>query len=145
MRRIGSWRLGAVILSPAMSYPRKRLPSSATPISLPQTTSSKRRKAVETSPEPRDKKPGLLAALSASLPSAIGSSSQGPSDTDVDRPETSKESRWRTAYAAARMAVEFTKESTDMFLPLKAVAGALSVLIKNYDVNHTQVPRPIER
>lgn len=42
---------------------------------------------------------------------------------------------WRTAYAAARMAVEIAKESSDMFLPLKAVVGAMSVLIKSYDVS----------
>ena len=39
------------------------------------------------------------------------------------------------AYGAARMAVEMAKESSDMFLPLKAVVGAMSVLIKNYDVS----------
>jgi hypothetical protein len=33
------------------------------------------------------------------------------------------------------MAVDITKESSDMFLPLKAVVGAISVLIKNYDVS----------
>jgi len=33
------------------------------------------------------------------------------------------------------MAVDIAKESSDMFLPLKAVVGALSVLIKNYDVS----------
>ena len=33
------------------------------------------------------------------------------------------------------MAVEIAKESSDMFLPLKAVVGALSVLIQNYDVS----------
>ena len=33
------------------------------------------------------------------------------------------------------MAVEIAKESSDMFLPLKAVVGALAVLIKNYDVS----------
>ena len=32
------------------------------------------------------------------------------------------------------MAVEIAKESSDMFLPLKAVVGAISVLIKNHDV-----------
>jgi hypothetical protein len=41
---------------------------------------------------------------------------------------------WQTAYSAARMAVEITKESSDMFPPLKAVVGAVSFLIKNYDV-----------
>jgi len=32
------------------------------------------------------------------------------------------------------MAIDVTKESSDLFLPLKAVVGALSVLIRNYDV-----------
>ena len=41
---------------------------------------------------------------------------------------------WQTAYRAARMAIEVAKESSDMFLPLKAITSALSVLIKNYDV-----------
>ena len=41
---------------------------------------------------------------------------------------------WQAAYSAARVALEIVKESSDMFLPLKAVAGAMSVLIKNYDV-----------
>jgi hypothetical protein len=36
-----------------------------------------------------------------------------------------------SAYAAVRTAVEITKESSDLFLPLKAVVGAMSVLIKN--------------
>ena len=134
---LGTRRLSAVILSPAMSHPRKRLPSSATPINPQQISPSKRRKAIRTNPEARTKKPGALATLSASIASAIGSSSQGPSEIGVDQPETS-ESRWRTAYVAARMAVEIAKESSDMFLPLKAVVGAVSVLIKNYDVKCTQ-------
>ena len=33
------------------------------------------------------------------------------------------------------MAVEIANESADMFLPLKAVVGALSVLLQNYDVS----------
>jgi len=45
------------------------------------------------------------------------------------------DSAWQTAYSTARMVVGIAKESSDMFLPLKAVVGALSVLIKNYDVN----------
>jgi hypothetical protein len=32
------------------------------------------------------------------------------------------------------MAVEIIKEASDMFLPLKAALGAVSVLIKNCDV-----------
>ena len=32
------------------------------------------------------------------------------------------------------MAVEIANESSDLFLPLKAVVGALAVFVKNYDV-----------
>ena len=126
-----------------MPKPRRKPQTSATPTDDPQTTPTERKEVVKTNPKARAKKPGALAALSTSIASAIGSSSQGPSDNGVDQPGTSKESRWRTAYVTARMAVEIAKESTDMFLPLKAVVGALSVLIKNYDVKYTRVARPI--
>ena len=46
-----------------------------------------------------------------------------------------RDTAWQTAYGTARMAVEIAKESSDMFLPLKAVVGAVSILIKNYDVS----------
>jgi len=80
----------------------------------------------------------LTSALTASSTAAdlsIATSSYGTRDTSntgtiVRRRDTG----WQTAYGAARMAVEFAKESSDMFLPLKAVVGAMSVLIKNYDV-----------
>ena len=49
------------------------------------------------------------------------------------------------AYGAAKIAIETTKESSDMCLPLKAVVGALSVLIKNYDVSPSKLTRPIDR
>jgi hypothetical protein len=52
------------------------------------------------------------------------------------------DSVWQTAYSTARMAIDITKESSDMFLPLKAVVGAISVLIKNYDVS--PVPITVE-
>jgi len=45
------------------------------------------------------------------------------------------DSAWQTAYSTAKMVIGIAKESSDLFLPLKAVVGALSVLIKNYDVN----------
>lgn len=51
------------------------------------------------------------------------------------------ESAWKTAYSTARMVIGFAKESSDMFLPLKAVVGALSVLIMNYDVSPVLVIR----
>jgi len=40
------------------------------------------------------------------------------------------------------MIIGFAKESSDMFLPLKAVVGALSVFITNYDVG--PIPMTIE-
>ena len=127
-----------------MPKSRKNPPSSATPMNPPQTTSTDRKEAVKTNPKAKAKKRGALVALSSSIASAIGSPSQGPSDTGVDQPKTSKESHWRTAYAAARMAVEIAKESSDMFLPLKAVVGAVSVLIKNYDVKYTRASHPLD-
>ena len=121
----------------------RRPPPPVTPINHPRTTPTEREESVGAKPKARAKKPGALAALSTSIASAIGSPSQGPSNTGVDQPETSKESRWRTAYVAARMAVDIAKESTDMFLPLKAVVGAVSVLIKNYDVKYLQASCPL--
>ena len=122
---------------------RKKPQSSATPTNPPQTAPAECKEAVETNPKAKPKKRGALATLSTSIASVIGSPSQGPSDPRVDQRETSKESGWRTAYVTARMAVEIAKESTDMFLPLKAVVGAVSVLIKNYDVKYIQASHPL--
>ena len=119
-----------------MPKDRKRSQSSATPIYPAHITPAERREAVKPDTKAKAKKRGALAALSTSIATAIGSSSQGPSDSSADQPETSKGSHWRTAYVTARMAVEIAKESGDMFPPLKAVAGAVSVLIKNYDVKY---------
>ena len=52
---------------------------------------------------------------------------------------------FRSAYEAAKIAIEIANASSDMFLPLKAVVGALSVLIKNYDVSFPRASCPIER
>ena len=90
------------------------------------------------------KDPRALAALSSAIAFSIVSPSCDPSGTGPDEPEPSNESGWNTAYGAARMAVEVARESSDMFLPLKAVVGALTVLIKNYDVNLPQVPHPVD-
>jgi hypothetical protein len=57
-------------------------------------------------------------------------------------PHRATDSAWQTAYSTAKMVVDITKESSDMFLPLKAVVGAISVLIKNYDVSY--IPITIE-
>ena len=80
----------------------------------------------------------------AALPVAVALSCIPPSSdfkgTTPDEPGPSKVSKWKNwtrVYGAARMVVEAANESSDMCLPLKAVVGALSVLIKNCDVCHT--------
>ena len=79
-----------------------------------------------------------LVASSTAIALSIGISS-----AFHDVPETSsdgaavrgRQASWQTAYSAAKMAIEMAKESSDMFPPLKAVTGAVSVLIKNYEVS----------
>ena len=82
------------------------------------------------------RKPEALAISSATIGLSIGSpfSSARGSSVDVN-PGGGRDSGWQTAYATARMAVEIAKESSDMCLPLKAVVGAMSVLIQNCDVS----------
>jgi hypothetical protein len=76
-----------------------------------------------------------LAASSTSIALSIGSPIYNTGDTSSNGAAVQgMHTSWQTAYAAVRVAVEITKETTDLFLPLKAVAGAVSVLIKNYDV-----------
>ena len=70
-------------------------------------------------------------AIALSISSAFPDSRDKSSDGNV---VPRRDTAWQTAYVAARMAVEIAKESSDMFLPLKAVVGAISVLIKNHDV-----------
>lgn len=77
---------------------------------------------------------GALAASTSAIALSIASPPCDPTDIALDQPESSKESGWGTAYEAAKIAVDIANESSDMFLPLKAVVGALSVLIRNYDV-----------
>ena len=80
--------------------------------------------------------PGALATLSAGIALAISSPSDDSRDTPGDGPAVQgTDAVVQTTYAAVRMAVEIAKESSDLCLPLKAVVGAISVLMKNYDVN----------
>ena len=90
-----------------------------------------------------------LAASSSAIALSIASPSYDTLDAFGDHDDTvlgkdavqgedavqGKDTKWQTAYNTAKMTIEITKESSDMFLPLKAVAGAMSVLIKNYDVS----------
>ena len=66
---------------------------------------------------------------------SISTADCDPSYVASDEPELPKESAWRTAYGAARMAVEIAAKSSNMFPLLKAVTGALSVFTRNYDVS----------
>jgi len=76
-----------------------------------------------------------LAASSSAIALSIASPFYDTRDASSDESlAQGRDTGWKTAYDTARMAVEITKESSDMFLPLKAVMGAISVLIKNYDV-----------
>ena len=129
-----------------MHYFRRKASSSGTPEDNPASTSTsqikpKRKKLVKTHSKVKHLK--ALAAPSSSIVSPVGSPSRDPSDTD----ETgrSEESGWKTAYGAARMAVDVANASSDMFLPLKAVVGVLAVLIKNYDVGLLGASLPIDR
>jgi hypothetical protein len=77
----------------------------------------------------------VLAATSTAIALSIGSAFYNTRDTSSDGAAVrGRDAGWQTAYAAARMAIEIANGSSDMFLPLKAVVGAMSVLIKNYDV-----------
>ena len=77
-----------------------------------------------------------LAATSSAIALSLGSALYDIRETSGDGAAVrDKDTDWQTAYGAARMAVEIAKESSDMFPPLKAVVGAMSALIKNYDVS----------
>jgi len=79
-----------------------------------------------------------LAASSVAIALSIASPSYDTRDTSSGEPTIRERgTAWKKAYSAARVAVEITKESSGMFLPLRAVAGAMSVLIKNYDVSES--------
>ena len=60
----------------------------------------------------------------------------GSSDDTVDlgTAPKSKSSRKSTAYSATKLAIHMVKESSDVFPPLKSVAGGLSAILKHCDV-----------
>ena len=122
----------------------RRKPSSTTPVDRSPTPTNLVKKEVVVA-HSITKNPGALAASPSPSALSIRSSSCDPLDVGGDDLGTSKEAGWRTAYGAARIAVEIAKGSSDMFLPLKAVAGAVAVLIQNYDVQCPQVSCPIDR
>ena len=121
-----------LILSPTPIMTRLRKSKQLADLSVPTPTSPAELIRNLTS----QRNPRALAVSSAAIALSIGSPSCDTPDISSDGATVQGRSTgWQTAYSAARMAVEITKESSDMFLPLKAVAAAISVLIKNYDVN----------
>ena len=138
------------ISASTMHHLRNKSSSSSTPTnSRPSTPTSPAeyiKKGLATF-HPRAKDTRALAATSSAIVLSIIPASCNPSDVASDEPESSdepgssKESVWKTAYGAARIAVETAKESSDMCPPLKAVMGALSVFIKNYDVSSSHASR----
>jgi hypothetical protein len=93
---------------------------------------------------PKTKDRRALAALSSGIALSIASPSCDPTDTSHDEPGSSKESGWKAAYGAAKIAVDIAKDSSDMHPPLKAVMVVLSVLIKNCDVGPRTASLSIE-
>ena len=94
---------------------------------------------------PQTKDWRTLVALSSAIALSVVSPSSGPTHVVLDEPgSSSKESVWKAAYGAARMAVEVAKDSSDMLPPLKAVMVALSVLIKNCDVGSPPASPPVD-
>ena len=111
-----------------MPRPRKsKQPVVSTPALLPELPQQ-----LESLPQGDSR---TLVASSTTIAPPIGSAFDDAHDASSDGTIVrGKDTDWQAAYGAARMALEIAKESSDMFLPLKAVAGAMSVLIKNYDV-----------
>ena len=114
-----------------MHYLRKSKSSADSPPTSP--TSPPPAKVVQKLTSRKD--PKILGATSAAIALSIGpvfDDGRGPSDDDATGQGCAG---WRTTYAAVRMAVEVAEKSSDMFLPLKAAVGAVSALMKNYDVS----------
>ena len=78
-----------------------------------------------------------LAASSTAIALSIGSAFHDTGEASSNATVQERNTDWQTAYGAARMAVEIAKESSDSCPPLKAVVGAMSVLINNYDVSES--------
>ena len=111
-----------------------RLRKSKSPVDPPVSTPTRPAELVQTLTSQRD--PRAIAASSTAIALSISSAFCDTRDTPSDGANVrGRDTGWQTAYTAAKMAVEIAKESSDMFLPLKAVVGAISVLIKNYDVS----------
>ena len=115
--------LSALIAMPGFRKPKLQTTTPPSPADLVQKFTSRR--------EPR-----ALAASSTAIALSIGSPFSNIGDISGATVQ-GRDTDWQTAYGVARMAVEMAKESSDLCLPLKAVVGAVSILIKHYDVSAT--------
>jgi len=112
-----------------MHHFRKSKPSGDTPAPTPKPPA----KLVQKFTSRKDSK--AIAATSSAIATSVGSALNTARDASSDGDTVpAMDELGKTAYAAVRMAVDITKESSDMCLPLKAVVGAISALMKNYDV-----------
>ena len=130
----------SVILTSIMPRFRKKKPSSSTtpknnpsPAPVPPIVGNTKQELASSYLMTKNR--SVLAASSSTITPPAPSPSSDPTDPAPNEPGSSKESGWRTAYRAAKLAVDIANASSDMFLPLKAVVGALSVLLQNYDVS----------
>ena len=117
-----------------MHHFRNKSSPAATPPPTPASSIVEHIKQELATFHPRAKDKRALAALSSAIAPPISSPFCDPTDVALNEPGSSKESVWKAAYGAVRMAVDVAKDSSDILPPLKAVMVALSVLIENYDV-----------
>ena len=79
------------------------------------------------------RKPGALVVSSAAIALSISSAFSDNRDASSDGRVIARGTAWGAAHSATKMALDVVKESSDSFIPLKAVTGALSVLMKSYN------------
>ena len=124
---------GELSLSPTFIMPRLRKLRRPADVSV-STPTSPAELVVQTLTSQRNSR--TLAASSFAIALSISSPSYDTHNTPGDGTAArGRGSGWQTTCGAVRMTVEAAKESSDVFLPLKALMGAISVLIKNYDVS----------
>ena len=97
---------------------------------------------------------GTLDGATSAIPSASGHHLTVP---NVDNSKPAKlsgpnidptaayqnEPDWKsTLHASAGLVIDVVKESSDVFTPLKAVAGGLSAILKHYDVRRVNSFKP---
>ena len=113
----------ALITMPGFRKPKSQATTPPSPADLVQKFTAR-------------KEPRALVASSTAIALSIGSAFSSIRDAPSDGVTVqARDADWHTAYGMARMAVELAKETSDLCPPLKAVVGAVSVLIKNYDVS----------